>query len=100
MQNRTVVLLLLCVLAGSLLRAAAAASAPPVAANQPVYDFRLGLPDIGSGPARLAGSPAPDFALPTLDTYLNTASPAKVDTVRLSAFRGKKSVVLLFTGHT
>ncbi len=70
------------------------------AANQPIYDFRLGQAAFGPGPARPIGSMAPDFSLPMLTSYLPEGKPAQVQTMRLASFRGKKSVVLLFTGHT
>lgn len=92
----SVLLFLLAVVAGS----AAAYAASDTVPNQPVYDFRLGQPALGPGPARPLGSLAPDFTLPTLQSYLPSGQPSTVQTVRLSAFRGKESVVLLFTGHT
>ncbi len=93
---------MLTVAAGSLsaLIAHAATGQTAHVQNQTVYDFRLGQSDIGPGPARPLGSMAPDFVLPTLNSYLNSAANPAVNTVRLSDFRGKKSVVLLFTGHT
>lgn len=68
------------------------------APNQPVYDYRPGTDTAGAGPARPLGSRAPDLALPTLQSYLPGAKT--VELKRLSAYRGKRPVVLIFTGYT
>ena len=48
------------------------------------------------------GELAPDFTLPRLDPFLSTdpAAPATLDTVRLSSFKGKRPVVLIFSSYT
>jgi len=68
------------------------------APNQPVYDYRPGTDAAGAGSARPVGSRAPDFALPILQSYLPGAK--SIELQRLSAFRGKRPVVLLLTGYT
>ncbi|MHB0938956.1 MAG: hypothetical protein ACYDCO_23780 [Armatimonadota bacterium] len=68
------------------------------APNQPVYDYRPGTEAAGAGPARPLGSRAPDLALPTLESYLPGAKT--VELKRLSAYRGKRPVVLIATGYT
>ncbi len=92
----TVFVLLLTAVVGSV----ASSTSPGAVSNQTVYDFRLGQAALGPGPALPIGSMAPDFSLPTLQSYLPEGKNPAVQTVRLSTFRGKKSVVLLFTGHT
>ena len=72
-----------------------AASGAPTPA---IYDYRPGVEEAGAGPARPRGSLAPDLTLPTLESYLTPGAPVK--TVRLSASRGKKPVVLILTGYT
>ena len=68
------------------------------APNQPVYDYRPGTEAAGAGPPRAVGSRAPDLTLPTLASYLPGAQ--KVEMKRLSAYRGKRPVVLILTGYT
>lgn len=68
------------------------------APNQPVYDYRPGTEIAGAGPARPLGSRAPDLALPTLPSYLPGAKT--VELKHLSAYRGKRPVVLILTGYT
>ena len=51
------------------------------------------------------GQVAPDFELPTLDSVLANITDGKVQedrlkTVRLSGFRGKRAVCLMFTSCT
>ena len=70
------------------------------AANQRVYDYRLGQADLGAGPPRPLGSLAPDFTLPQLLSYIARKGAPPVATTTLSSFRGKKVVVLIMTGYT
>ena len=91
--------ILICIailLAGML--AAFSASATSKAANPAIYDYRPGVEAAGAGPARPCGSLVPDIALPTLQSYLSPGAPVK--TVRLSSYRGKKPLVLIFTTYT
>ena len=67
--------------------------------NQPVYDFRPGNPDLGSGPAFPAGAMAPDFAIPEIYSLLQSDEQS-INKIRLSSFRGKRPVVLIGTGYT
>ncbi len=64
-----------------------------------VFDYSTGQP--GSvAPRRPVGSPAPDMTLPLRQSYLDVENKATAETVRLSAFIGKKPVVLFLTGYT
>jgi len=68
---------------------AAVAVAMPLRAQE---TGRRGDPRIGRGGPDV-GRPAPDFELPRLGA-------ADAERVRLSAFRGKRPVVLIFSSYT
>lgn len=70
------------------------------ARNQQVYDYRLGLAALGPGPARPVGSLAPDVALPRLPSFVARGGKPPVLAATLSAYRGRRVVVLLLTGYT
>jgi hypothetical protein len=71
--------------AGAALAAVAPGQGPPREVNTPAARGER-------QPDRLrVGDPAPDFTLPTADGK---------DTVTLSAFRGKRPVVLIFASYT
>ena len=98
-DNRISALLAVIVLLASVIGLTWCAPPPSRFTPQAVNDFRSDG-DFGAGPARPVGSPAPDFVLPLLRSYLKTGDVAKASTVRLSSFRGKMPVVLILTGYT
>ena len=78
------------------------ASGPRPASSQPALSRPAAL---ARGERLRAGTEAPDFELPRLEigpVDANGRAVAKVseETVRLSSFRGKRPVVLIFASYT
>lgn len=68
--------------------------------NPPVYDYSPGLAEASAGPQRPIGSLAPDLALPSMESCISNTPYEKLPLTRLSSFRGKKPVVLIFSAFT